>query len=197
MRRSALALLMSSLLVAACTATTATPTPQPTPTATPTPAPTAVPTPPPTPTPTPAPTPTPTPTPAPTPTPFPTGVVGADAFVHAYEDALIAGQYATAWAMLGPEWQANWASESAYATDRAQWIASAGPKYTTVDNPSDQMPLSGWLSSMQWPAATPTIDTAHAVLVEVDWTKLAGNNAGFEIWVVNPTASGWELFEVR
>jgi len=37
----------------------------------------------------------------------------------------------------------------------------------------------------------------HAVLVEVDWTKLAGNNAGWEVWVVNPIPGGWQLFEVR
>jgi hypothetical protein len=102
-----------------------------------------------------------------------------------------------AWAMLGPEWQAAWPSFSAYATDRAGWIKSAGPKYTAVANPPKILSLADWLSSMTWPKATPTIDMAHAVLVEVDWTKLAGNNAGWEVWVVNPIPGGWQLFEVR
>ena len=77
------------------------------------------------------------------------------------------------------------------------WIKSAGPKYTAVANPQKILSLADWLSSMTWPKATPTIDMAHAVLVEVDWTKLAGNNAGLEVWVVNPIPGGWKLFEVR
>jgi hypothetical protein len=189
MRRSLVIALAAALLVAACTPATASPTPGPTATPTATAAPTA--------TATPAPTPTPVPTAIPTPTPFPTGTVGALAFVHAYEDALVAGQYPKAWAMLGPEWQAAWPSESAYATDRAVWITAAGPKYTTAANPPTIMSLADWLSAMTWPGATPTIDKTHAVLVEVDWTKLAGNNAGWEVWVVNPIPGGWELFEVR
>jgi hypothetical protein len=99
--------------------------------------------------------------------------------------------------MLGPEWQSAWPSLSAYTTDRATWMKSAGPKYTTIANPPKIMSLADWLSGMTWPKATPTIDMAHAVLVEVDWTKLAGNNAGWEVWVVNPIPGGWQLFEVR
>jgi hypothetical protein len=146
-----------------------------------------------------APTPSPTATPAPTPlpAPWPTGVVGALAFVHAYEDALLAGRYADAWAMLGPEWQAAWNSESAYEADRSAWMKSAGSKYTATANPPNMRSLADWLSSMQWPAAKPTIDMAKAVLVEVDWAKLSGDNADFEMWVVNPVPKGWELFEVH
>jgi hypothetical protein len=114
-----------------------------------------------------------------------------------YEDALIAGQYATAWAMLGPEWQASYGSLSAFTTSVQELRNGEGTAYTLAANPSTIMSLADWLSSMQWPAATPVIDVAHAVLVEVDWTKLKGNNAGWEVWVVNPVPGGWELFEVR
>jgi len=41
------------------------------------------------------------------------------------------------------------------------------------------------------------VDKAKAVLVQVNWAALAKNNAGWEMWVVNPTATGWELYEVR
>lgn len=147
--------------------------------------------------PTPTPSLTEAPTPTPVPTPWPTGTVGALAFVHGYEDALIAGHYADAWAMLGPEWQAAWSSESAYQADRSAWMKSSGTQYTATANPPNMMSLAEWVGSMQWPAAKPAIDMAKAVLVEVDWVKVSGDNAGFEMWVVNPTPKGWELFEVR
>jgi hypothetical protein len=192
-------LILVAVLSAGCGSATASPTIAPTGTPAAGSAPVASPTVAPTVTlaPTPTPSPTAAPTPTPLPTPWPTGVVGALAFVHAYEDALIAGRYAEAWAMLGPEWQAAWSSESAYETDRATWIKSAGPKYTATANPKNMMSLADWVSSMQWPAGKPSIDMVKAVLVEVDWAKLAGDNAGFEMWVVNPVPKGWELFEVR
>ena len=69
-------------------------------------------------------------------------------------------------------------------------------KYTAVANPTDVMSLTDWIAGMPTAEQKP-IDAAHAVLVEVTWTKLAGNNAGWEIWVVNPVPGGWELYEAR
>jgi len=103
MRRSILAngaaLILVVAAIAACQSAAPTPSPSPTPAPTATPSPTPLPTP--SPTPTATPTASPTINPNATPTPVPTGAPGAYATVQNYENALIAGDFATAWAMLG------------------------------------------------------------------------------------------------
>jgi hypothetical protein len=127
-------------------------------------------------------------------TPFPTGVPGAVAFVHAYEDALIAGDYAKSWSMLAPDGTGGWGTLVAYTSERKAYLASAGKAYTVEANPSGTLSLADWLSGESFAAS---VDKAHAVLVRVTWTALANNNAGWEMWVVNPISRGWALYEVR
>jgi hypothetical protein len=194
MRRLLITAIAVAMLAAGCSMAAASPSPE----STATPAPAVVPTPTPTPTPepTPIPTPTPVPTPAPvaTPTPFPTGAPGALAFVHVYEDALIAGDYAKAWSMIGANGKLGWGSIDGYELERQPYMKSAGKAYTAAANPSGTMSLAQWLNGTPFAAS---IDTAHAVLVQVNWTALAKNNAGWEMWVANPIKSGWELYQVR
>ena len=194
MRRFLLTATAAALLVAACSSGTASPTPAPTATPAPTPASTVAPTVAVAATPTPAPTATPAPTPTPAPTKFTTGVPGALAFVKLYEDALVAGQYPQAWAMLAPGMQKALTSITAYTSERKAYLASAGKAYTEEANPPSSMSMSDWLLGTTF---TPSIDQPNAVLVQVTWTALAKNNAGWEMWLVNPTATGWELYEVR
>jgi hypothetical protein len=200
MRRLLIAALAAAAMVAACAPATASPTPAPTTTPVETVAPTATPTVTPVPTATPAETPTPasTATPAPTTTPAPTkfttGVPGALAFVKEYEDGLLAGQYTKAWAMLAPGSQKHLTSVADYTSERKAYLASAGKAYTEEANPPSSMSMSDWLSGMDF---APSIDQPNAVLVQVTWTALANNNAGWEMWIVNPTVNGWELYEVR
>ena len=59
-------------------------------------------------------------------------------------------------------------------------------------SPPDVAPLSNWLAK-PWGAS---ID-AHALLVEVDYPALAGNNAGYDVYIVNPTPTGLEIYDVR
>lgn len=178
--------------VSACNANAASPSPAPTPT--PAATPTTTPAPTPTPLPTATPTAAPTPTPAATPTPTATGVPGAIAVVQAYENALIGAKYDKAWSMLAPDYQATVGSQESYVQERTEFMATAGKGYNTVANPTDIMPLTDWLKGLSFAAK---IDKAHAVLVEVTWTALASTNAGLEVWIVNPTSTGWELYEVR
>jgi hypothetical protein len=121
-------------------------------------------------------------------------VPGALAFVKLYEDALVAGQYTQAWAMLAPGMQKTITSVAAYTTERKAYLASAGKAYAEEANPPSSMSMTDWLSGTSF---TPSIDQANAVLVQVTWTALAKNNAGSEMWLVNPSVSGWELYEVR
>ena len=194
MRRFLMTAAAAALLVAACSSGTASPTPAPTATPAPTPASTVAPTVAVAATPTPAPTATPAPTPTPAPTKFTTGVPGALAFVKLYEDALVAGQYQQAWAMLAPGMQKTLTSITAYTSERKAYLASAGKAYTEEANPPSSMSMSDWLLGTTF---TPSVDQPNAVLVQVTWTALAKNNAGWEMWLVNPTATGWELYEVR
>jgi hypothetical protein len=195
MRRTAIGAFAAALLVAACGAAVASPTPSPTAAATiaatparsATPAATAIPTA--------TATPLPTPPPTPTPRPFATGEPGALAFVQAYEDALIAGLYRKAWTMLGPGWQAYVGTLSGYTSERQAYMTSAGSSYTAEANPPNTKSLTAWLNGADYSAS---IDVTHAVLVKVSWTRLWYDNAGWEMWIVNPTPwGGWELYEVR
>jgi hypothetical protein len=133
-------------------------------------------------------------TPTSTPERVTTGVPGAVAYVRAYEDALIAGQFPVAWAMLAPAAQLPLVSLSAYTTQRTAYLLTAGKAYTVEANPPSTMSLSDYLQGASYAAA---IDMTNAVLVRVDWTALSGNDAGWEMWIVNPTAGGWELYEAH
>jgi len=47
-------------------------------------------------------------------------------------------------------------------------MASAGKAYTAVANPSGTLSLAEWLTGDPFAAS---IDAAHAVLVQVNWTR--------------------------
>jgi hypothetical protein len=53
--------------------------------------------------------------------------------------------------------------------------------------------IDDWLPASQ----EPNLDRAHAVLVQVDYPALSGNNAGYEIYVVGPVGSSWYIWPVR
>ncbi len=194
MRRLAMAAIAAAILAAACSLGSTSPTLVPTATPTATAESSAAPSPTETPNPTPTPEPSATATPVATPTAFPTGAPGALAFVHIYEDALVGGDYAKAWSMIGPNGKLGWGSIDGYELERQPFMKSAGTAYTAVANPSGTLSLADWLNGTPFAAS---IDTAHAVLVQVNWTALASNNAGWEMWVANPIPSGWELYQVR
>jgi hypothetical protein len=192
MTRKHVVALAFCLLAAGCQSAASTlpalspaPVASPSPSASPSAAPTALP----------APTATPSPTQTATPTPLPTGVPGALAFVQAYEDALLTGNFDQAWSMIAPGSMAG-ATLDSYTAERTAFLQTSGKGYAVVANPPDSMPLAGWLNGQPFAAQ---IDQAHAVLVKVTWTALADNNAGWEMWVVNPVSggAGWELYEVR
>jgi hypothetical protein len=113
--------------------------------------------------------------------------------MHAYEDSLIAGNYAQAWSMLAPDGVGG-GTLATYTVERKAYLASAGEAYPVEANPKDALSLPDWLSGTPFAAS---VDKAHAVLIRVWWTALAGNNAGWEMWVVNPISGGWALYEVR
>ena len=192
MGRSILASALALFLVVAAIAGCQSPTPTPTPT--PTPSPTATPSPTPTPSPTATPTATPTPTdPNATPTPLPTGGPGAFYVVRNYEQALLAGDYATAWARLSKSTQsyAKWGTLAGFTKERTTFLAAAGATYREELSPSNTLTLRQWIEGANW---MPQIDQAHAYVVSVDWPAITPATAGWEIWIVNPTKTGWSLY---
>lgn len=136
-------------------------------------------------------------TPATSPAASPAPSVGAldavSSIVDAYTRDLVRKDYAAAWALLAPDGPSRSQSFSAWSAERGQFFVKVAGRYTIVESPTDVAPLSNWLAS-PWGAS---IDTVHAVLIEVDYPSLAGNNAGYDLYIVNPTATGLEIYDVR
>ncbi len=185
---SVLAVFLLVSAAAACQGTAPTPSPSPTPTPTPTATPS------PTPTPTATPSPSPTIDPKATPTPLPTGAPGAFFAVRKYEDAIVAGEYAKAWGLLGKVTQAKWGNLAAFQKDRAAFVATAGVDYREELSPPNTLTLKQWIEGLSWASS---IDQAHAYLVSVKWTFFTSDTAGWEIWVANPGKTGWLLYQAR
>lgn len=180
------------LVVAACQS--ATPTPSPSPSPSPTPSPTASPSP--TPSPTATPSPSPTVNPNATPTALPTGGPGAFYAVRNYEQDLLAGDYAKAWALLSKSSQSlsRWGTLAGFTKERAAFLATSGTAYNEELSPTNTLTLRQWIEGTSW---QPQINVANAYLVSVKWTSITAAYAGWEIWVVNPTKTGWSLYLVR
>lgn len=113
--------------------------------------------------------------------------------IDRYTAALVQGDYATSWALLGPEDQAHDGTIAAWSAERRAYFQSVAGRYTIVVSPSGVAPITDWLAGTY---GAP-IDLAHAVLIEVDYPALAGNNAGYELFIVNPTADGPRIYSVR
>ena len=146
----------------------------------------------------PSPTPSPagSPSSAPSPvgsTPAPFSLASAEAIVDEYTNDLVHARYMAAWGLLAPDGPAHEQTFASWSTERSQFFKSVAGRYTVGPQPAGNAPLSNWLAS-PWAAS---IDQARAVLIEVDYPALAGNNAGYNLYIVNPTASGLEIYDVR
>lgn len=128
---------------------------------------------------------------APAGTPSPADIAAALAAIDQYTRDLVRGDYAAAWAMLGPEAQAQKGTLAGYSSERAAFFKNLGGKYTIGISPD--LRITSWLSGTY---GAP-IDLAHAVLVEVDYPALAGNNAGYDLFIVNRGSSGLQIYDVR
>jgi hypothetical protein len=126
-------------------------------------------------------------------TPSPTDVSAAKAEIDAYTAALVRSDYPTAWAMLAPEAQAAGGSLAAYADERGAFFKSVAGQFKVGTPPAGTAPITSWLSSTNGAS----IDLRHAVLLEVDYPALANNNAGYDLYIVNPRGTGLEIFNVR
>jgi hypothetical protein len=111
--------------------------------------------------------------------------------VRRYETALVAGNWAAAFDLLAPTSLTHQSGLAAFASERSAYFASVGGRYT----------LGAPARVTDWAGYGPTVtgaDRSRAWLIEVDYPALAGNNAGFEQFVVGPDATGtWRIWPVR
>jgi hypothetical protein len=117
----------------------------------------------------------------------------AAAIVDTYTNDLVKGDYAAAWALLAPDGPSRSVSFTDWSSERSQFFKSVAGRYTITVSPSDVGPLANWLAN-PWSSS---IDLAHALVVEVAYPALAGNNAGYGVYIVNPTATGLQIYDVR
>ena len=150
-------------------------------------------------------TPAPTATPAPTTSPAPSAtarasaagspsavdVAAAKAYVETYTSKLKNADTTGAWRMLGARERLKFPSEAQWAMERYQFFQGV-KSYTVITNPKDVEPITAWLQGTNGA----TIDPAHAVLVEVHYTGVPGP-ANWDLYIVNKTSDGLEIYNVR
>lgn len=138
-----------------------------------------------------------TPTAAPSSTPRPTApartlshfsVDLAQEFVQTYTQDLVSGIYSEAWAYLAPQTQAHWGSFDAYVTERAAFFKSVAGQYKVTAQPTG-------FDIVDWLPKDVTIDWTNAILVEVEYPKIA-SLAGWELFIVDGD-NGRTLYQVR
>ncbi|MGH2464073.1 MAG: hypothetical protein ACRDGI_01285 [Candidatus Limnocylindrales bacterium] len=126
-------------------------------------------------------------------TPTAADLAAARTAINTYIADLVHGDYAAAWAMLGPEDPLRTMTLAEYSSVEKENFKDLKGEYTITVSPPGIAPMSAWTSGL---GAAP-IDPVHAVLVEVDYTVLAGNNAGWDLFIVNPTPTGLKIYGVR
>jgi len=123
--------------------------------------------------------------------PLPGDSATASTLVDKYEDALVHAKWSVAFDLLGPTSLTHQAGLSSFSSERSAFFDSVKGRYV-VGAPS---------RVTDWTAYAPLVagaDRTRGWLIEVDYPALAGNNAGFEQFVVAPDATGtWRIWPVR
>jgi len=127
-------------------------------------------------------------------TPSPSEVAAAQAAVDAYTKQLVAGDWAGAYTALAPGYRTQWTSLADFASERGAFFKSVGDRFSVrLADAASEPPIGDWEPELHGTR----LDIAHAVLVEVDYPELDMNNAGFNLYVVQPGALGLDIFQVR
>jgi hypothetical protein len=128
----------------------------------------------------------------------PSPTVDAEADFHAataaivsYERHLASHDWRAAWDELGDEVHAHLSFED-YAKERAEYGVSTKGQFVIKYVHHDRSEIQRWLESTQIDA-----DLDRAYLAWIDYPLLAGNNAGFELYLVAPVRNEWRIWGVR
>ena len=118
--------------------------------------------------------------------------------VATYEGLAIAGDWPNAWALLAP-----WARPTLadFTDDEGLYFRSVKGRWSTGPPQHDLSVLRQWLFAENEPSRRIGglgADLGRAYLVEVDYPAMAGNNAGWEMYLAAPDDSGtWRLWLIR
>jgi hypothetical protein len=111
--------------------------------------------------------------------------------VRKYEDALVTAKWQAAFDMLGITSPTHDAGFATFMDERAAYFDSVKGRYTI----GDPAPVTDWTD---YAPLVEGADRARAWFIEVDYPALAGNNAGYEQFVVAPDPAGtWRIWPVR
>jgi hypothetical protein len=124
-------------------------------------------------------------------TPSAADVAAAKAFVETYTSKLQHTDTTGAWQLLAPREQLKSPSQAEWATERYQFFQGV-TGYTVTANPKDVPPIGSWLTGTNGA----NIDLGHAVLVEVRYKGVPGP-ADWDLYIVNKTSNGLEIYSVR
>ena len=123
--------------------------------------------------------------------PSPADVAAARQAIETYTKHLKDGETTPAWQMLAPKEQLKYASTAQWAVERYQFFQGV-KSYTVTADPKDVQPIRSWLAGTNGAS----IDLGHAVLVEVRYTGVTPP-ADWDLYIVNPTSNGLEIYSVR
>jgi hypothetical protein len=121
------------------------------------------------------------------------GVTSARLTTKAFVDAVVAGDFTTAWNMLGPSAKEGFGTAGQFAADRRAFMNMAGN--TVVIGEPTQAPdqLSVWLDA----SLREQMAAESAFVVHLDYPVIT-NNAGWEVLVVAPDLAGdWRIWFAR
>jgi hypothetical protein len=117
----------------------------------------------------------------------------AVAAVTSYEQALADGDFRTAWNLLAAPSRFGESLES-FTAERSAFLDSSKGWFQLKAPDNNRANIEQWLAR----GVTDGVDVERAYVIEVDFPALAGNNAGYEIFLVSPDAAGaWHLWVVR
>lgn len=120
-------------------------------------------------------------------------VAAARQVVDTYTAKLKSGDTTGAWQMLAQKERLKYPSNAEWAVERYQFFQGV-KSYTVTPNPTDVNPIRAWLPGTNGAS----IDLSHAVLVKVDYDfGRAATPADWDLYIVNPTADGLEIYSVR
>lgn len=123
------------------------------------------------------------------------GAAEATALLAGYEQDLIAGRWAAAWALLSPASQQLRGDLAAYTSERSAYYASVKGRYELSAPSDDPAVINNWASPSLSVAGA---DLGRSYVLTATYPALAGNNAGWEVFLVGPqTSGGWRIWELR
>jgi hypothetical protein len=128
-------------------------------------------------------------------TPRPGDAATASSLAYRYEQALVAGQWQTAWDLLALESQkVPYTDYANFVYERSAFFQSVAGRFLVKPPSHDATTLTSWVA----PLLPLSANLDRAFLIEVDYPSLSTNPAGWTMLLVAPDEGGtWRIWVVR